>query len=80
MRNAAILVDAGYFLKRLPSVSPSTDIKDPDSVIRLGQVWRERAWILKEEALKRLIRGEVETSELTDDDFVPGFPRPDKTR
>ena len=32
MINAAILIDGGYLLKRLPTVRPDVDASDPDAV------------------------------------------------
>ena len=34
MTKAAILIDGGYFLKRLPSVRPDIDDSNPDAVVR----------------------------------------------
>ena len=45
----------------------------PDTAVRLGEVRPERGWVLKEEALKRLIRGNIEVKNLTDSDFTRGF-------
>lgn len=41
--------------------------------VRLGQVEKERSWIIKEDAQKALINGKRKVSDLTDDDFVPGL-------
>lgn len=41
--------------------------------VRLGEVRRERGWILREEAQKRLLKGEITVTDLTDDDFTPGL-------
>ena len=39
MTKAAILIDGGYFLKRLPHVRPDIDASNPDAVVRaLGQL------------------------------------------
>jgi len=146
----AILIDGGYFLKRLPAVRPDIDHHDPEEVsravgqlidshlrhqnhtvcetnhyallyrcfyydakpwlnkahlpvsgrsidyaktdeakfrlklfellkrrpnfaLRLGEVFRERAWILKEQSQKDLIAGRKRIEDLQDDDFQPGF-------
>ena len=44
MTKAAILIDGGYFLKRLPNVRPDIDATDPESVVR---------------AVEQLIRGHL---------------------
>jgi uncharacterized LabA/DUF88 family protein len=41
--------------------------------VRLGEVRRERAWVMKEAAQDALLRGDRAVSDLTDDDFAPGF-------
>lgn len=150
MSKVAILIDGGYFLKRLPTVFKQAKLGDPDSVswalrrliashlkfrnrieklpherallyrsffydakpylgkehrpvsgksidyarsdeanfrlalhdrlrrmshmaVRLGEVRRERGWILCEDAQKRLLKGEITVADLTDDDFTPGL-------
>lgn len=150
MSKVAILIDGGYFLKRLPTVCPRADLTDPESVtwalrrliaahlrsrnkieklpherallyrsfyydarpymgkehrpvsgraidyarsneakfrldlherlkrmshmaVRLGEVRRERGWILREDVQKRLLRGEITVADLTDDHFTPGL-------
>lgn len=150
MSKVAILIDGGYFLKRLPTVCPQAKLGDPESVtwalrrliathlrfrnkieklphdrallyrsfyydarpylskehrpvsgkavdyarsteatfrlalhdrlrrmshmaVRLGEVRRERGWILREEPQKRLLKGEITVADLTDDDFTPGL-------
>ncbi|WP_147165089.1 NYN domain-containing protein, partial [Pararhodospirillum oryzae] len=45
----------------------------PNFAVRLGEVRRERGWILKEGAQKEIINGQRQVSELTDGDFEPGF-------
>lgn len=47
--------------------------KRPSFAVRLGKVERERAWVLKDLSQKNLIRGLKNASDLTDDDFSPGF-------
>lgn len=150
MSKVAILIDGGYFLKRLPTVFKQAKPGDPESVcwalrrliashlksrnrieklpherallyrsffydakpylgkehrpvsgksidyarsdearfrlalhdklrrmshmaVRLGEVRRERGWIMREEAQKRLLKGEITVADLTDDDFTPGL-------
>lgn len=150
MTRVAILIDGGYFLKRLPTVFKQADREDPESVswalrrliashlksrnriaklpherallyrsffydakpylgkehrpvsgksidyarseearfrlalhdklrrmshmaVRLGEVRRERGWVMREDAQKRLLRGEVAVTDLTDDDFTLGL-------
>lgn len=150
MSKVAILIDGGYFLKRLPTVFKQATPGDPESVswalrrliashlksrnrieklpherallyrsffydakpylgkehrpisgksidyarsdeakfrlalhdklrrmshmaVRLGEVRRERGWIMKEDAQKRLLKGEITVADLTDDDFTPGL-------
>lgn len=38
MIKAAILIDGGFFLKRLPAVRPDIDSTDPDEVTRA--IWQ----------------------------------------
>lgn len=45
----------------------------PAFVVRLGEVRRERAWILREDAQDDLLAGRRLPSDLTDADFAPGF-------
>ncbi|EPX82918.1 hypothetical protein ruthe_03059 [Rubellimicrobium thermophilum DSM 16684] len=150
MSKVAILIDGGYFLKRLPTVFQQAKPGDPESVawalrrliashlksrnrieklpherallyrsffydakpylgkehrpvsgksidyarsdeakfrlalhdrlrrmshmaVRLGEVRRERGWILREDAQKRLLKGEIAVADLADDDFTPGL-------
>ncbi|RME97700.1 MAG: NYN domain-containing protein [Alphaproteobacteria bacterium] len=150
MSQAAILIDGGYFLKRLPSLRRDVDMSSPESVdrcigqliwnhlqklneischenalaglyrsffydarpyahkghlpvsrraidysrtreatfrqdlfkllrkrpnfaVRLGDVKRERAWIMREDAQRSLLDGDRQAQQLTDEDFVPGF-------
>ncbi len=47
--------------------------KRPNFAVRLGEVVRERAWVLNEGAQRALLKGERAVAELTDDDFAPGF-------
>ena len=42
----------------------------PNTAVRLGEVQRERGWLLKESVQKRLLKGEVRVGDLTDDDFT----------
>ena len=146
----AVLIDGGYFLKRLPSVQPRLDVSDPVKVcnavkkliashlrrinkierqphdrsllyraffydakpylgkehrpvsnraidyartpeatfrlalfdqlrktssmaVRLGEVRRERGWVLSEPAQKKLLKRQITVDDLTDDDFHPGL-------
>ncbi len=150
MSQTAILIDGGYFLKRLPTVCPSVDSRDPEAVaramrrligahlwarnriekrphdrallyrsfyydakpylkkehlpisgksidyartdearfrlrlfeclrrmsqmaVRLGEVRRERGWVLKEQVQKRLLKGEMAIQDLSDSDFSLGL-------
>ncbi len=45
----------------------------PNFAVRLGQVRKERAWILSENAQKALLNGTRKPEELTDQDFAPGL-------
>jgi uncharacterized LabA/DUF88 family protein len=47
--------------------------KQPNVVVRLGEVIRERSWVLKEDAQAALLKGERTVDKLTDDDFLPAF-------
>ena len=152
MAKVAILIDGGYFLKRLPSVRPDINVSDPKEVagsirqlvrnhlsqlndihhatnfysllyrcfyydappysnkgqrpitkrpinfatsdlatfrnglfdalreqssfaLRLGEVRKSsnNSWILKPAAQKRLLRGDIDASELRDEDFTPAL-------
>jgi len=41
--------------------------------VRLGEVRRDRGWVLKEETQKNLLKGAIALSDLTDDDFSLGL-------
>lgn len=150
MTKTAILIDGGYLLKRLPTVCPQIDNKDPKAVancisrlvtshlksqnkviraaharsllyrvfyydalpylgksqlpiskspidysktdeatfrlglfaelrrrantaVRLGEVRKERSWVILEQAQKQLLNGKKAIADLTDADFVPGL-------
>ena len=45
----------------------------PNFALRLGEVRRDREWIIKERAQKDLLNGRRTVADLTDDDFIPGF-------
>ena len=45
----------------------------PTFVVRLGEVRKERSWILKEDAQSALLRRQRTVDQLTDDDFAPAF-------
>ena len=45
----------------------------PNFALRLGEVRRDREWIIKEQVQKDLLNGRRTVADLTDDDFVPGF-------
>ncbi len=47
--------------------------KRANFVVRLGEVYRERAWILTEQAQGDLLKKRRSVDDLTDDDFTPGF-------
>ena len=47
--------------------------KRPNFAVRLGEVRRERAWILKEQPQKDLLANRRQMADLTDDDFSPEF-------
>lgn len=47
--------------------------KRPNFAVRLGEVRRERSWILKSKAQKDLLKRLWTVDQLTDDDFTPGF-------
>jgi hypothetical protein len=42
-------------------------------VVRLGEVRRERSWVLKEDAQVALLKRQKTVEQLTDDDFLPAF-------
>jgi len=44
-----------------------------NTAVRLGEVRKERSWILREEPQKQLLNGSKTIQELTDDDFAPGL-------
>lgn len=45
----------------------------PNTAVRLGEVQRERGWVLKEAPQKRLLKGEITAGDLEDDDFALGL-------
>lgn len=45
----------------------------PNFAVRLGEVRKERSWVLKEDAQQALLRRERTVEQLTDDDFAPGL-------
>lgn len=47
--------------------------KSPNTAVRLGDVRRERGWILKEASQKSLLKGERDVASLKDEDFAPGL-------
>lgn len=47
--------------------------RHPSFAVRLGEVRRERAWILGEEAQNKLLSKEIAIDDLKDEDFVPGL-------
>ncbi|WP_114389045.1 NYN domain-containing protein [Notoacmeibacter marinus] len=47
--------------------------KRPSFALRLGEVRRERSWVLREDAQKALLKGTIQPSALTDAHFTPGF-------
>jgi len=150
LNQIAILIDGGFFLKRIPTVCPSVNSRDPKAVcnaisrlvtthlraenkitraahprsllyrvfyydakpytgktqlpisnkaldyaktdeavfrtalfnelrsrantaVRLGEVRKERNWVLNEPAQKKLLNTKIEVSDLTDSDFSPGL-------
>lgn len=47
--------------------------RSPNTALRIGEVRRERAWVLKEASQKRLLKGDIAAGDLRDDDFAPGL-------
>lgn len=47
--------------------------RSPNTAVRLGEVRKERSWILNERPQKALIEGKRQISDLTDADFAPGL-------
>jgi len=45
----------------------------PNFALRLGEVRRDRQWIISEKAQNDLLAGRRTVADLTDADFVPGF-------
>ena len=45
----------------------------PNFALRLGEVRRDRQWIISEKAQNDLLAGRRTVGDLTDSDFVPGF-------
>ncbi len=45
----------------------------PNTAVRLGEVRRERGWVLKETPQKKLLKGELTIDDLEDDDFALGL-------
>ena len=44
-----------------------------NTAVRLGEVRKERNWILKEEPQKKLLNAKIQVNDLTDEDFTPGL-------
>lgn len=44
-----------------------------NTAVRLGEVRKERNWILKEEPQKKLLNAKIPVNDLTDEDFTPGL-------
>ncbi len=47
--------------------------RSPNTAVRLGEVRRERGWVLKEAPQKRLLKSEITVADLKDDDFALGL-------
>lgn len=47
--------------------------RSPNTAVRLGEVRKERGWILREEPQKELLSGNKMVADLIDSDFVPGL-------
>lgn len=47
--------------------------RSPNTAVRLGNVIRERSWIMREKAQKDILTGVRKVDDLTDDDFYPGL-------
>lgn len=47
--------------------------KTPNMALRLGDVRKERDWILRETPQKKLLKGDIGVKDLTDADFHEGF-------
>jgi uncharacterized protein (TIGR00288 family) len=47
--------------------------KSPNTAVRLGEVRKERSWVLNEDAQKALLKGEKKVEDLLDEDFSPGL-------
>jgi uncharacterized LabA/DUF88 family protein len=45
----------------------------PNFVVRLGEVRKERSWVLKNDAQTALLRRQRTVDQLVDEDFAPGF-------
>ena len=45
----------------------------PNFALRLGEVRRDRQWIIREQAQNDLLSGRRTVADLTDGDFIPGF-------
>lgn len=47
--------------------------KSPNTAVRLGEVRKERSWLLNEDAQKSLLKGDRALADLRDDDFTAGL-------
>ena len=47
--------------------------KRANTAVRLGEVRKERSWILKDASQSELLNGKRQIKDLTDDDFAPGL-------
>ena len=47
--------------------------KRANTAVRLGEVRKERSWILKDQPQTALLNGKLSVAELSDDDFAPGL-------
>lgn len=47
--------------------------KRANTAVRLGEVRKERSWILKDQPQSDLLSGKLAVADLTDDDFAPGL-------
>jgi uncharacterized LabA/DUF88 family protein len=47
--------------------------KSPATAVRLGEVRRERGWVLKDDTQKALLNGKAEWNDIRDEDFAPGL-------
>ena len=68
----------GFDYSRTPEAKFRLELFDnlrrsPNTAVRLGEVRKERSWIINDNAQKALLKGTKSVADLTDADFSPGL-------